>query len=70
MGIRTFTVSEDAIEMGREVGLWGDTAKRLQRMARRAAPVTSEHGNRRFNEWFMTIKDGTIQSVTRLFNSQ
>lgn len=70
MGIRTYDVSEDAIEMGREVGLWGDTEKRLQRMARRAAPVTSEYGNRRFNDWFMTIKDGTIQSVTRLFGSQ
>ena len=65
MGIRTFTVSEDAIEMGREVGLWGDTAKRLQRMARRAAPVTSEHGNRRFNEWLRAAvqKSSTVAAA-------
>lgn len=70
MSIRDYTVSENAIQRGRDFGLWGDTAKRLRRMARRAAPVTSKHGNRRFNEWIMLVKDGTIQSVTRLFNGQ
>lgn len=69
MSIREYTVSQNAVAMGRDYGLWGDTAKRLRRMARRAAPVTSEYGNRRFNEWIMQVKDGTIQSVTRLFTS-
>ncbi|WP_113152748.1 hypothetical protein [Nitratireductor sp. OM-1] len=70
MTIRNYEVSAHAIERGRGHGLWGDTEKRLRRMARRAAPVTSEHGNRRFNDWIMLVKDGTIQSVTRLFESR
>ena len=40
---------------------------RIHRMSRRAAPVTSEHGNRRFNEWFMLIEHGEVKSVTRIF---
>lgn len=67
MSVRNFEISAEAIRMGRAYGLYGDTEKRLRRMARRAAPITSEHGNRRFNEYVLLIVDGTVKAVTRLF---
>ncbi len=69
MSTRNFEVSVEAVRMGRAYGLYGDTEKRLRRMARRSAPVTSEHGNRRFNEYVLHIVDGTVKAVTRLFKA-
>ena len=68
MNSREYVVSEPAVRTGRASGLYGNTAARIRRMSRRAAPVTSEHGNRRFNEWFMLIEHGEVKSVTRVFD--
>ena len=68
MGIRDYSISKDAIAQGRSVGLYGDTAKRLLRMAKRSAPFTSEHGNRRFNDYVMKIENGAVTGVTRIFS--
>lgn len=64
---REFTITDAAVRQGRDSGLRGDTKIRLQRMARRSAPVTSDFGNRRFHEWFMEVSDGAVRKVTRLF---
>jgi hypothetical protein len=35
-------------------------------MAKRSAPVTSEYGNRRFQEFVLKVDDGQIIDVTRV----
>lgn len=66
MSRREFIVSEAAVREARSVGLYGETAARLKRMARRSAPFTSKHGNRRFHDFVLDVSDGVIRSVTRL----
>lgn len=66
--IRNYQISKEAIRMGRKHGLYGDTEKRLRRMARRSAPVTSKYGNRRFNDFYLLIADDTVKAVTRLYS--
>lgn len=66
MAGREFDISEEALQDARAWGLFGDTRLRLKRMARRAAPVTSPYGNRRFYDWFLRVSDGVITSITRV----
>ena len=48
------------------LGLFGNTPARLSRMARRASQVTSEYGNWRFFDFFLTIDGDRIVNVIRL----
>ena len=65
---REFQITKAAVQQGRSFGLRGQTKLRLQRMARRSAPVTSDFGNGRFHEWFMEVSHGSVVTVTRLFD--
>lgn len=61
------TVTEEAVRMAREIGLCGDVAKRLVRMAKRAAPLTHEEGNRRFGDFVLMVSpDRVVTAVNRL----
>lgn len=66
MSFRDYRATDRAIERGRQAGVFGDTGKRLVRMAKRSAPVTSEYGNRRFQEFVLKVDDGQIIDVTRV----
>lgn len=61
-----FRVSDGAIRDARAIGLCGDVALRLARMARRSAPLTDERGNRRFDDFVLMVKDREVLSVDRL----
>lgn len=66
MGFRDYEVTEQAVRQARAAGICGDVAKRVARMARRAAPVTHEYGNWRFEDFILLIVDGRVVDVTRL----
>jgi hypothetical protein len=63
---RVYTVSEDAVRQAREIGLCGEVAKRLARMAKRSAPLTHEEGNRRFGDFVLRVEDRCVVAVNRL----
>ena len=66
MGFRTFVATEAAITRARALGLFGDTAKRLARAARRSAMFRGEEGNRRFHDFILTVEGDEITWVNRL----
>lgn len=66
MAFRSFEIAPEAVERGRQVGLCGDIAARLRRMARRSAPFTSDYGNRRFQDFVLSVDDGTVRDVHRV----
>ena len=45
---------------GPPLGLYGDTAKRLARAARRSAQFTGELGNRRFLDFVLTVQGDKV----------
>jgi len=66
MTFREFTPMPEAVTRARALGLYGDTAKRLARAARRAARFTSDLGNRRFLDFAITVDGNLITWVNRL----
>jgi hypothetical protein len=66
MTFKAFQATGEAIRQARYLGLYGDTAKRLARAARRSAPLTSELGNRRFLDFALTVEGDRIVGVDRL----
>ena len=62
MSGRTFTISDEALEQAVEAGLKG-SREELAGMARLAAPLTHEVGNRRFDGWWLRIEDGQVTAV-------
>jgi len=56
MGFRTFVATEAAITRARALGLFGNTAMRLARAARRSAMFRGEEGNRRFHDFILTVR--------------
>jgi hypothetical protein len=66
MSFREYRVTKEAIARGRELGLYGETAKRLSRAARRSAQFTSELGNRRFQDFVLTVQGDEVVWVNRL----
>ena len=66
MSFRTYRVTPEATRRGRELGLYGHTAKRLARAARRSAQFTGELGNRRFFDLILTINGDEVVWVNRL----
>ncbi|WP_266032647.1 hypothetical protein [Brucella intermedia] len=63
---KEYRTTPEAIERGREMGVYGDTEKRLIRMAARSAPVTHEYGNRRFQNFVLRVVGDLITDVTRV----
>lgn len=62
-----YTVSPSALAQAQLLGIFGNKAARLKRMARRAAPFTSELGNRRFEDFVLaTTPDKTVVGISRL----
>ena len=66
MKFREYNATPAAVTQGRAIGLFGDTAKRLSRAARRSAQFTGERGNRRFGEFVLTVENGQVVWVDRL----
>jgi len=66
MRYKTYQVSDEAVVQGRCLGLFGDTGRRLSRMARRAAPVTSDLGNRRFDDFVLDVDEDRVLGVAML----
>jgi hypothetical protein len=70
MRYKMYRVTDQAVQQGRRVGLFGQTARRLSRMARRAAPVTSDQGNFRFDDFLLTVTDDLVTGIMRLYSEQ
>ena len=66
MGFRTFVATEAAITRARALGLFGNTAMRLARAARRSAMFRGEEGNRRFHDFILPVEGDEITWVNRL----
>lgn len=66
MRFREFEVTPGAVASARAIGLCGDIPKRLARMARRAAPITHDRGNWRFDDFVLEIEKGKVLAVSRL----
>lgn len=66
MAFREVRVTSSAIQAARSVGLCGDIAKRVARMARRAAPITHAKGNLRFDDFILKVREGEVIDVYRL----
>lgn len=59
-------IDDRVVREARRFGLWGETKKRLQRMVRRACPVTHKAGNRRFDNFLFHIHGNQLKSVRRV----
>jgi hypothetical protein len=59
-------ISEHARGEAKRAGIYGDVDSRLRRMLRRAAPVTSEYGNRRYQNYILFVQDNIVLDVARL----
>jgi hypothetical protein len=66
MSFREYRVTDEAVVRGREIGLYGATANRLSRAARRSAQYTGALGNRRFQDLVLTIEGDAVVWVNRL----
>lgn len=66
MAFREFEVTAQAVAEAKGAGVCGEVAKRVARMARRAAPFTSSVGNRRFDDFVLNIRDGKVLGVCKL----
>ena len=64
MRFRDYTSTPDAIAQAKQAGICGDIARRLSRMARRAAPFTAANANRRFNEFGLRIEADRVVGVS------
>lgn len=63
---REYKVTPFAAKAAREIGLCGNIANRLSRMARRSAPITCGYGNRRFQDFVLLVEGDEILNVVRL----
>lgn len=66
MAFREVEVTPQAVQAGRQIGLCGDIAKRIARMARRSAPITHDQGNWRFEGFVLDIEDSKVLTISRL----
>jgi hypothetical protein len=66
MRFREYTATPEAVQQARSIGLYGDTAKRLARAARRACRFTSDVGNFRFTDFALTIEGNQVTWINRL----
>lgn len=66
MKFRHYTIEDSVAAQARSQGVYGETKRRVLRMARRSSAVTSEFGNRRFLDFILAIEGEAIQQVTRI----
>ena len=66
MTFRVYTTTPDAEKQAKALGIYGQVASRLARMARRSAPLTSEFGNRRFYDFALTIEGSQVVWIAKL----
>lgn len=64
-----YQVTEDAVRQARALGMWGNIANRLKKMAQESAPFTHPDANRRFEGYIMKIDRGMVVSVQRFESS-
>ena len=63
---RQFQVSDHAYAKGLALGIDGDVDARIARMARRSAPCTHPSGNRRFEDFVLSIDGDTVVNIERI----
>lgn len=67
---RQYAVAPDALRQAEELGIVSEGARdQLSEMARRAAMLTHETGNRRFDCWWLRVEQGEVVAVGRLFQT-
>jgi hypothetical protein len=66
LNFREFSATPEAVTRARALGVYGETAKRLARAARRSATFTSDLGNRRFLDLVLTVHGKQVVWVNRL----
>ena len=66
MRFKQYVATPTAVAQARSLGLFGSTSIRLSRMAKRSAPFTSSFGNRRYEDYILTVEDHQIVEVNRL----
>lgn len=64
---RQFSVSDHAYAKGEMLGIDGDVEARIARMARRSAPCTHPNGNRRFEDFLLTVDGNTVTDIERFY---
>ena len=62
----TYRFTEAAIAQARRLGVYGQTSARLSRMLKRAAPLTSPLGDRRFQDLAFKLQDDLVVWVERI----
>lgn len=65
MAVPLLKITEKAMQDAHDVGIYGDVQKRLSRMARRAARISSIVGNRRYHEFILKVEGDTVSGVAR-----
>ena len=63
---RAYAVSDHAYRKGVLLGLDGDVEARISRMARQSARCTHHAGNRRFEDFILTIHGETVTDIERI----
>ena len=66
MSFRAYQATPEAIKQGRSIGIYGNTAARLARAAKRSAQFTGDLGNRRFLNFVLTLHGEKIVWVNLL----
>ena len=66
----TYRFTEAALAQARKLGVYGRTADRLSRMLKRAAPLTSPLGDRRFQDLAFKLQNDLVVWVERLEGSE
>ena len=63
---KEYRFTDAAVDQARSLGIYGKTVERLNRMLKRAAPLTSPLGTRRFQEFAFSLQDDLVVWVERL----
>jgi hypothetical protein len=63
---RQFKVPEAVALQANRLGLEGDAASEICKMADKAAPFTHEKGNRRFHGWWLRIEKGEVLAIGKI----
>ena len=66
MRFKQYRFTDVAIAQARDLGIYGNTIERLGRMLKRAAPLTSPQGNRRFQEFAFIVEGDLVVNVERM----
>lgn len=62
-----YRIAEGVLRQARKLGIFGnDVEAQLKRMAKLSAPITHEYGNRRFQQFLLTIEGDTVTRLIRM----